>query len=952
MASPSVQLPSRERPSPFSLEEFSDLVCSAFNLGTQQPALSLAPTSSRDLPATVQSASVETSLSCFDTDTDDDHISAYLPSRAHSTTDASRLSVTYTKSRASALNMLKQVRVRASALVLRPANTNIDFSNSEPLAPQSLPRISVSSQNTVTSLTNSSFAFLSRPHTPFETPRPSVPFPFNSTTDLALSRSRTRTRSFPGPMSILKFSHRQVTPATISPAVSACTTEPPSARVDLPSFFEDTGYTERRPVPPTYSRPTTPVTSATTPLRVHARLPPLRKAKSASTGIFRGRGTKSKGPCPESAAVAAATIDGQWTFDEGEFMRPRDPPPVPPIPVRLRGLVGGWEGEGEDNDALLEVPDYVFARRGSATSTCTTSTMTSTKTTSSLGERIASLLPLALPSKAKFRARSKLSLATTVTADSSPSTDRTYSPVTPTNYAFPPSSTEIYSKTEHCHGQDLESNDYVHGLERVFTLESDPFKKAEIEVERGDSTPTPRSGTPLVGRTRRPRGLGIDMDGADGIQGIDIHSWREGARGFSKPPARRIPTVAAIFDSPSPRSPAYTFPSSCSVYTDQAGRDEEDVPDTPSTIASFGDRAFPVSRFSTPSSSRSFRSSCSSMLDAEEARERAFGGDINADIDATFVFGSPAPAPVMIEGQTMESASNRRATVEECPSPAIQGNPQSLARRARVAARASMPPSPPSVPAKQTQERKSLPPSPPISMSRYIQRSPASPTRRKASVRTVASEPAPGESRGVMRPGSPFPLMRGLSDGSPRGREGRRRKLQTRYEAKRAIDDNKVAVADDQSKYEEDLDFVDSGVMIDMSVVVNPPEQTEDDEDALEDSFVLPAVEAAKLFLRSDKDSMDIDYENKAVLHPPSPSGSCIRLGVANGLHSTNPSTDSDATMTPERYQSALRRESLREAEREVEWDRCTALSSATTQSSSCSAGTFYSARSSVESTP
>ncbi|OSX67861.1 hypothetical protein POSPLADRAFT_1165388 [Postia placenta MAD-698-R-SB12] len=874
MASPSVQLPSRERPSPFSLEEFSDLVCSAFNLGTQQPALSLAPTSSRDLPATVQSASVETSLSCFDTDTDDDHISAYLPSRAHSTTDASRLSVTYTKSRASALNMLKQVRVRASALVLRPANTNIDFSNSEPLAPQSLPRISVSSQNTVTSLTNSSFAFLSRPHTPFETPRPSVPFPFNSTTDLALSRSRTRTRSFPGPMSILKFSHRQVTPATISPAVSACTTEPPSARVDLPSFFEDTGYTERRPVPPTYSRPTTPVTSATTPLRVHARLPPLRKAKSASTGIFRGRGTKSKGPCPESAAVAAATIDGQWTFDEGEFMRPRDPPPVPPIPVRLRGLVGGWEGEGEDNDALLEVPDYVFARRGSATSTCTTSTM------------------------------------------------------------------------------DLESNDYVHGLERVFTLESDPFKKAEIEVERGDSTPTPRSGTPLVGRTRRPRGLGIDMDGADGIQGIDIHSWREGARGFSKPPARRIPTVAAIFDSPSPRSPAYTFPSSCSVYTDQAGRDEEDVPDTPSTIASFGDRAFPVSRFSTPSSSRSFRSSCSSMLDAEEARERAFGGDINADIDATFVFGSPAPAPVMIEGQTMESASNRRATVEECPSPAIQGNPQSLARRARVAARASMPPSPPSAPAKQTQERKSLPPSPPISMSRYIQRSPASPTRRKASVRTVASEPAPGESRGVMRPGSPFPLMRGLSDGSPRGREGRRRKLQTRYEAKRAIDDNKVAVADDQSKYEEDLDFVDSGVMIDMSVVVNPPEQTEDDEDALEDSFVLPAVEAAKLFLRSDKDSMDIDYENKAVLHPPSPSGSCIRLGVANGLHSTNPSTDSDATMTPERYQSALRRESLREAEREVEWDRCTALSSATTQSSSCSAGTFYSARSSVESTP
>lgn len=61
-------------------------------------------------------------------------------------------------------------------------------------------------------------------------------------------------------------------------------------------------------------------------------------------------------------------------------MRPRDPPPVPPIPVRLRGLVGGWEGEGEDNDALLEVPDYVFARRGSATSTCTTSTMVSSRT--------------------------------------------------------------------------------------------------------------------------------------------------------------------------------------------------------------------------------------------------------------------------------------------------------------------------------------------------------------------------------------------------------------------------------------------------------------------------------------------------------------------------------------------------------------------------------------------
>ncbi|CCM06312.1 uncharacterized protein FIBRA_08564 [Fibroporia radiculosa] len=374
---------SRRRSPTFSLQDFSELIANAFNLPPPHPSPALLPASPPPhYSSTPPPRPCSPSSSHFDADEDADPIFQSESTTTHSNTDSTP-HVRPSKSRSSALSILKNVRTRASALVLRPLDTNIDLA----ATPHASTRPSISSQGTVVSRTTSSFAFLSRPSSPSQNTRP---FPSTSGNSLSLARSRSRTKSVPDRVSFLKLHpKRELASATVSmPASRPSLGALPQPPVDLPSFFEDTGYTERRPPPPAYSRPSTPAAPTMPSLRVHSRLPPLRKAKSASTSIFRGKQSKSRG-APTADTVAAAesrtafdwSASGhlEWPFgadDDNCFMSPRDPPPVPPLPPSLGGQK--WDlSECGDVEGELEVPAYVFARRGSATSTCTSSSVVS-----------------------------------------------------------------------------------------------------------------------------------------------------------------------------------------------------------------------------------------------------------------------------------------------------------------------------------------------------------------------------------------------------------------------------------------------------------------------------------------------------------------------------------------------------------------------------------------------
>ena len=91
-------------------------------------------------------------------------------------------------------------------------------------------------------------------------------------------------------------------------------------------------------------------------------------------------------------------------------------------------------------------------------------------------------------------------------------------------------------------------------------------------------------------------------------------------------------------------------------------------------------------------------------------------------------------------------------------------------------------------------------------------------TKRQASVRTSASEPPP------RRPSSPFPLVEGLSDGSPKGQLGLG-----------------IELGDDPSSIDSDA-VNDSGMYCDVLV----KDETRYDE-AFEDSFVLSGEEMEHL---------------------------------------------------------------------------------------------------------
>ncbi|KAI0961003.1 hypothetical protein AcV7_000225 [Taiwanofungus camphoratus] len=717
MASVSIPSSPDPRSSPFSLQEFNDLVCSAFNLkphpNTAADTLPLA------LPHPYNHSPI---FSCFESDTDHGHHQLFSPLRTGSarvsTGTASHVPPAAAKSQLHAqpkphrdrdqahrarspLSMLKHVRTRASALVLRPANLNVARLAVPDLIPAD-PRPSLSSQHTSTS---SAFSFLSRPHTP------------------EYARSRSRTKSLPVPH-----------PASFLPLTDPGSTRVRPARApgmeSLLSFFDDSGYADASRAP-AYSRPATPhraPPALQVPLRIHARLPPLRKAKSYGAGLFRRRKPTGANVNVNENANVGVNI-GLWDLEArggsrcpSPFTCPRAPPPVPPLPA--------WQGrsEGEDEEeGELTVPAYVFERRGSAASG---STMSSAKSTASLSDRIASLLPLALPPSLRLRARMRPKTSLTiVSTHSSPgsgssATDSTAgcSPITPTGFAFPASYAYTYS--EHAHGQrgqgEQEQLEGVRtraedGVEeaaetwtvgRVLTPEEDPFAKAEVQVDgvkaRGlDATPTPAKG-----RVSRCASRQDENAARRASAGTGAHlSLGEGP----------LPVPRPSFESPASAAP--TFPSSCSIYdvpNDEAGAEATPLAHT-----------WISSRFSTPSIISAYSATSSGSGSGSDSEGCA------VDEDPTFVFGTRG---------TDENENEARR--ELAPSPP----PKDTNRHTCNGIPSSQSSSPS---AWRAELRASLPPSP---------------TTRMASVRTVASEPAGRGARSVQRPGSPFPFM----GGSPR----------------------------------------------------------------------------------------------------------------------------------------------------------------------------------------
>lgn len=400
-----MSLSSDPRLPPFTVQEFSDLVCSAFNINDAdlhsqlgQPLLSLTPASPSSPSLALVPCDRIYSPSLFSRvrRREGTHPSLSSEMDAHSPlssppTPASR-SGTITARR-----MFQQVRSRASAFVLRSRVGSA--SQSGPTSPppyEPLPPPCPSPTTSVSSLARalSPWSMLdltiqrtaSRPPSPARslltlTPRPISPPPCPDRFLHSLGPSRTRS---PTPILRSFFDDSPVPPkrAYSRPATSPSTNYPLSRVTttssvqdtlpteSLPSFFDDTGYPAARSRPPSYCRPATPLSA------IHSRLPPLRKAKSGGHGLL-SRGDRDRRSNSRSMdSVRPIGLGFQdfalWSARKDKNMpspltRPRIPPPAPGEGVAL--------GSGELAGSYLTLPPaYVYERRGSATSASTVRT--------------------------------------------------------------------------------------------------------------------------------------------------------------------------------------------------------------------------------------------------------------------------------------------------------------------------------------------------------------------------------------------------------------------------------------------------------------------------------------------------------------------------------------------------------------------------------------------------
>ncbi|KAI0367492.1 hypothetical protein BV20DRAFT_555923 [Pilatotrama ljubarskyi] len=713
-----MSLASDLRASPFTVEEFSDLVCSAFNLHdvalaspSPRPILSLTPPSppAPALPETEQ----ENSSSSRDNETDDEHQRLRSPSLDDGSPHLSQ-SVRRSRSRTiTALRVLHQVRTRASAFVLGPRAPSVSRSSPSPVPFEPIPPLSISP------------TLLSTPIIPARTPSPLSMVDLNL--DRQTSRPRSRADSLPRP----RFFKRETTPPPLPgrharpntsagprsaspglrsffddspgkarraysrPSTSASTVHPLSrvtttssadavlSTDGLPSFFEDTGYQVSKPPIPNYTRPSMPAGAGSQ--RIHARLPPLRKAKSGGYGLF-SRGSRKDNPKISSENAPPGLDYGDsmmWgTQHDGRapspFTNPRD---VPPVPVALKPPM---RDSLEDLDAPLP-PSYVFERRGSAASNSTAST----RSTSSLSSRISSIVGI-FPSKMRMHARSKLNLSISTgpdpaSAHSSPSTLSSLStpttPVSPTSM-FPRSQPYVFPGVADFHSRDnsfAETEQDSLALGRVLTPEADPFAKAEIVVPLEG---TPRPPTPPVSRRAS----------AQTSPPVALHrspTWdEERVRAIVAPLKRTRNSLPA-----SPVSSASTFPSTCSVYR---GREPSPFAQSPPTPKRNGPPSA-WSPFSTPAgSSPSQRSSSTppsspdrpKSSPAKAARRRTSGSPPSPTMSAFPLPPRTIPLPAF-------PAPDRALPSPPLPSPPAPPVPPKDISFSRVQrAHKSLPPSP------------------------------------------------------------------------------------------------------------------------------------------------------------------------------------------------------------------------------------------------------------------
>ncbi|OJT13201.1 hypothetical protein TRAPUB_10220 [Trametes pubescens] len=648
-----MSLASDPRASPFTVQEFSDLVCSAFNLQdadlsppSRRPLLSFTPPSPHSL--VLPDAQVGLAGCGFESETEDEHQGLGSPSLDDASPQSSPPGRRSRSRTITALRVFHQVRTRASAFVLRPRAPSVSRNSPPPLPFEPLPPLLAISPTLIPT------PIIPGPHTPL------------SMLDLNLDRpgSRTRSRAESLPRSLLfkrettppPLPDRQSRPGTSAGArdasfdlrsffddspvkskraysrpstatsMSASTIHPLSRMTSsnsahavlsgegLPSFFEDTGYQVAKPAAPHYSRPTTPAEGLG--LRIHSRLPALRKSKSGGHGLF-SRGHRKDGSkgLSEDAPVRLGIADSAFWSAQTDgrtpspFTCPREVPPIPDVPAPF------VLDSPEDLEAPLP-PSYVFERRGSAASNSTASTRSS----SSLSSRISSIVGIAFPSKMRLHARSKLNLNIATgpdpaSAHSSPSTLASLSspttPVSPTS-TFPRSQPYVFPGYADPLSQDnsfSEIEEDALALGRVLTPEADPFAKADIAVPIEG---TPRPPTPPVSRRASSQ-----ASPATGL--YRTPTWNEDrtkAPGLIKRTRNSLPA--------SPVSSASTLPSTCSIYGARDSSPLAQIPPTPKRNgppSAWSPYSTPAASSSSPSSP-SVISSSPSRSSSSDAKSR------------------------------------------------------------------------------------------------------------------------------------------------------------------------------------------------------------------------------------------------------------------------------------------------------------------------------------------
>ncbi|KAI0781833.1 hypothetical protein C8Q75DRAFT_812162 [Abortiporus biennis] len=490
-----------QRPHPFSLQDFQQLVSSAFD--SNAGLADLSPLS--DASELSDSPFAFNSPSSFDSESDDEDIQ-----QGHGPASDLLRSETAKAPLRNPLNLFKSIRTRASTLLRSYSYSSPSDFDLHSISETSLPSTARPSTSSRTALDN------------IQQPRPSTSHSITSRSSFAFSPfdlthalSRSRSQSLPRSFLDISTSSRQ------TPMVSQ-SIQPYS------SFFDDSALNPRHPVP-SYARPSTPASRSK--LHIHTRLPPLRKSRSYALTSFtnssRKRNSSKTSDIPQppySAPIGTTGFGFAVSLDDpvdpldpsctrSPFSSPRAPPPIP-----------------TNIEPTLHVPAYVFERRGSATSTNTTH-----QNNLNVGRQdfpgvlwvngfafFKVSVAIEIISVTLFTAFHGVSLLTT------------------------------YSKFDHFPHKVsfVETKDEILAIGRVLTPEDDPFAKPELVYEEDI---TPRAMLDLRGSPNRVHRGSLQEDTLRRTP----DQWPP-RRGSAVAPSRADRMSMNQFCSP---SPAYMFPS-------------------------------------------------------------------------------------------------------------------------------------------------------------------------------------------------------------------------------------------------------------------------------------------------------------------------------------------------------------------------------------------------------